>query len=82
MNKSLVFSVALALVSNSATAQKPSHEWEFSKAGMARNKGSLRGPGAMLQPPLPEALVFRAREPRATGRHAGEAPASPRLQGR
>jgi len=64
MRSRILLGVALALTAGAVTTQKPSHEWDFSKDGMTRNKGSLRGPGAMLQPPLPEALVFRAREDR------------------
>ncbi|MEE2885995.1 MAG: LamG-like jellyroll fold domain-containing protein [Planctomycetota bacterium] len=56
--------IVVATTLTLAVAQRPTHEWDFSKAGMARSKGSLRGPGALLQSPLPEALVFRSREDR------------------
>lgn len=64
MNKVCRVCVAVLVSVMPAIAQKPSLEWDFSRAGMTRIKGSLRGPGALLQPPLPEALLFRSREDR------------------
>jgi outer membrane protein assembly factor BamB len=58
------YGIAVLVLTACAFGQKPTHEWDFSKAGMVGIKGSLRGPGSMLSKPLPEALVFRSREDR------------------
>ncbi len=56
--------LALAALAVAAVGQKPLHSWTFGKAGIKKLRGSIRGGGQTLKPPLPEALIFRSRDDR------------------